>query len=529
MIIALALTSLTLYLAYRWSVATFDYFERRRVPFVKPVPLFGTMWPFVRGWMNTTDCVSEGYRLFRGSRFSGQFTFRKPGYLIHDLELVKEITVKDFDHFVDHSFTFSPELDPLMGRALIFTDGNRWKRGRSGLSPAFTGSKMRNMFELITNYSDRAMKRIWESANGGKIEREMRDLFQRLGHDVITSISFGADVDSIGEPDNELFQYCKRLTATNGIAGFKFFLATLLPEQLFIWLNVKLVPTDVAAFYESIVSNTIKNRVEKGLFRPDFIQLLMQARKNLLQQDRKDSELSNVGFSTVEEHLQTTNETPMKWTDLDITATAASFFFGGIETTATLLSFAVYEISLNSDIQDKLQQEIDSIQAGLGNNLLTYESVQSMKYLDMVVTETLRLWPPLGVLDRKCTRNFVMQDNNGTQVTVEKGTVLQIPVQSIHRDPQYYPDPMKFDPERFSEENRHTINKNAFLPFGAGPRNCIGSRLALMQSKCFLYYLLRYFRVEISSKTDVPIQVDKRALLLSASNGFWFHLVPRNA
>lgn len=179
MIIVLALTSLTLYLAYRWSVATFDYFERRRVPFVKPVPLFGTMWPFVRGRMNTSDCVSEGYRLFRGSRFSGQFTFRKPGYLIHDLELAKEITVKDFDHFVDHSFTFSPELDPLMGRALIFTDGNRWKRGRSGLSPAFTGSKMRNMFELITNYSERAMKRLRESANGGKIEREMRDLFQR--------------------------------------------------------------------------------------------------------------------------------------------------------------------------------------------------------------------------------------------------------------------------------------------------------------------------------------------------------------
>uniref|UniRef100_A0A8D8B7M4 Cytochrome P450 9e2 n=1 Tax=Culex pipiens TaxID=7175 RepID=A0A8D8B7M4_CULPI len=177
LLITLALPALLLfYLFYRWSIATYDYFERRAVPFPKPVPLFGNLWPFLAGKTTGVESASAGYWQFPEARFSGFFNFRRPGYLVHDLDLLKRITIKDFDHFVDHSFNVSPEVDPFLGRSLFFSEGLRWRHGRAGLSPAFTGSKMRNMFELLATYSEGAMQRL---AQGGKIEREAKDLFQR--------------------------------------------------------------------------------------------------------------------------------------------------------------------------------------------------------------------------------------------------------------------------------------------------------------------------------------------------------------
>lgn len=445
---------------------------------------------------------------------------------MHDLDLVKRITIKDFDHFVDHSFNVSPEVDPFLGRSLFFSEGLRWRHGRAGLSPAFTGSKMRNMFELLATYSEGAMQRL---ARTGKVEREAKDLFQRLGNDVMTSISFGIETDSIQDPDNEFFLNGKRLSTSTGFQGLKFFLSTVIPPEVFICLGLRITPRDVADYYEDIVKRTIRYREEHKVIRPDFIHLLMQARKNELQQEQADEKLASAGFSTVQEHLPAaTRDNPFKWTDLDITASAASFFFGGIETTANTLCFALYELSLNPDVQDKLRQEIDSVQEGLGSDRPTYETMQKMKYLDMVIAETLRLWPPIALTNRRCTKEYVMENTDGTRLTIEKGASLQIPVQAIHRDPRYYANPLRFDPERFSDENRHAINRDAYLPFGSGPRNCIGSRLALMQAKCFLYYLLSYFTVEMSARTDVPMKMAKRTIGVNSRSGFWFHLVPRS-
>ncbi|XP_058453638.1 cytochrome P450 9e2-like [Malaya genurostris] len=512
---------------YRWSTSTFDFFEKQNVPFVKPIPLVGGLWSFVTGKMNIIDTVSKGYHMFPDSRFSGLFTLYLPSYLIHDPELVKQITIKDFDHFMDRANNITPEMDPLLGRALVFTNGSRWKHGRTGLSPAFTGSKMKNMFVLLSNYADAAMQRLVEDAAGGTLEREMKDLFQRLGNDVMTSISFGVEIDSVHDPENEFFVSGKCLGTTSGLQGLKVFLMSLFPLKLLPLLGLQIIPQKVIDFYEQTVAASIKNREMNNIVRPDFIHLLTLARKNELKAEISDEKFNSAGYSTVEEHFKTTDEGALQWTDMDITAAAASFFFGGIETTTNLLCFVVYELSLNTEVQDRLRTEIDRVREESGNQKLTYESIQKMKYLDMVVSETLRKWPPFGVLNRKCTKTYIMENYDGTSAVVQKGEIISFSINAIHRDPKYYPDPMRFDPERFSEENRPKLNPSAFLPFGSGPRNCIGSRLALAQAKCFLYYLLAYFDVNISPRTDVPIKLDNRSIGLNAKNGFWFQLIPR--
>ncbi|XP_055636876.1 probable cytochrome P450 9f2 [Toxorhynchites rutilus septentrionalis] len=514
-----------IYLLYRWSIPNYEYFEQRKVPFIKPT--IGSAWSFFSGKQHFLDAASEGYWRFPESKFSGYFTFHKPGYLIHDPELLKRILIKDFDHFTDHENIITPEIDPFFGRSLFFTEGLRWRHGRTALSPAFTGSKMRNMFDLFTIYTAGAMKRLVEDAKGDKLEKEMKDLFQRLGNDVMTSISFGVEIDSVRDPENIFFLNGKRLTTFSRFAWLKFILLAALPPKASSILGLRITPRDVAEFYEKLVSQTIQEREKKKIVRPDFINILLQARKNELKDDQPDDRFDSAGFSTVKEHLTETEGNFIQWTDLDITATAASFFFGGIETTTVVLCFAVYELSLNPEIQDRLRAEIDDIEESLADGKLTYEAMQRMKYLDMVVSEALRRWPPLGLTNRKCTKDYVMENTDGSKVTVEKGQVIQFSIWAIHRDGKFYPDPLRFDPERFSEENRNNINQDAYLPFGGGPRNCVGSRLALMQAKCFLYYLLANFVVEISKRTDVPIQIDTRSIGIDATNGFWFNLIPR--
>lgn len=103
-----------------------------------------------------------------------------------------------------------------------------------------------------------------------------------------------------------------------------------------------------------------------------------------------------------------------------------------------------------------------------------------------------------------------------------------VPIYGYHRDPNYFPDPLKFDPERFNEENRGNIDPDTYLPFGIGPRNCIGSRFALMEVKTIFYYLLLNFTFEVTEKTQIPLKYAKNPVGIQAEKGIWLALKPRD-
>ena len=137
----------------------------------------------------------------------------------------------------------------------------------------------------------------------------------------------------------------------------------------------------------------------------------------------------------------------------------------GFETTATLVSLALYCLACDHRVQDKLLDELEE----LGE--LDYHKAMTAPYLDAVVQETLRLYPPAPVIDREAAQDYTIP---GTDITIEKGTDVLIPVYAIHMDPHNYPKPHLWTPERFLPDNRSNIAPYTYLPFGAGPRNCIG-------------------------------------------------------
>lgn len=201
------------------------------------------------------------------------------------------------------------------------------------------------------------------------------------------------------------------------------------------------------------------------------------------------------------------------WEDDDFLAQCVVFLLAGIDTSGTLISFACHELAVNPEVQEKLFNEIKSVKEELNEKSLNYETLNKMKYLDMVISEALRKWPPVTVLDRKCSKEYLLESNDGKHVLLKPGDGVWFPVFNIHRDPKIYPNPEKFDPERFSDENKSLIQSSCFLPFGIGPRNCIAVRFALMQAKSIIFNIFWRFSIEVSENTQHPLQLKKNTLI----------------
>ncbi|RZB40849.1 p450 domain containing protein, partial [Asbolus verrucosus] len=141
-----------------------------------------------------------------------------------------------------------------------------------------------------------------------------------------------------------------------------------------------------------------------------------------------------------------------------------------------------------------------------------------MTYMENVLHETLRKYPPAPLLNRRCTQDYTIPNTN---IRLERGVDVGIPVLGIHTDPEYYPNPEIFDPDRFSEENKNMRPAFTWLPFGEGPRVCIGLRFGMLQSKVGLTTLLKNYKITLSKKTKVPLRLDKNVFVTTAEGGIW--------
>lgn len=195
---------------------------------------------------------------------------------------------------------------------------------------------------------------------------------------------------------------------------------------------------------------------------------------------------------------------------------------------STLLCFMGYELACNPDIQQRLYDEVNEVYQTLDGAHVTYETVQKLHYMDTVVNETLRRWPPISGIDRQVTKPYRMENSDGTVVDLTTDDVVWFAIYGIHTDAAYWPEPEKFDPERFNEENRRNIKPCTFLPFGNGQRSCIASRYALMVAKTLFFYILKDLKIEKCDQTPIPLALKANTINMMAEGGFWVQFTPRN-
>lgn len=252
-------------------------------------------------------------------------------------------------------------------------------------------------------------------------------------------------------------------------------------------LNIGIIDKTIANNFRSIILNTMEERKKRNIFRPDMINILMQVRDGSLMHQTEAAPQAENGanedFATAEEmDVRKTmfgNGVIQQWSDDELAAQCFLFFFAGFETASTLLTFATYELMLNPDIQQRLHEELAEMNESMGGKHITYYALQRMKYLDQVVCETLRKWPPFVNMDRVCTKPYRYSDDR-VHFSLVENQVIILPIYGIQHDAQYFPEPDKFDPERFSDENKDNIIPGTYMPFGIGPRNCIGMWLTYL-------------------------------------------------
>ncbi|KAJ2939829.1 hypothetical protein O0L34_g18023 [Tuta absoluta] len=508
----------------------YSKFDRQGVKTESVVPFFGSMMRIVLRLDHLVDSLNRIYFKFPEERFVGRFEFTKPLLIVKDLELIKRITIKDFEHFLDHRVFVNTDADPLFGRNLFSMKGQEWKDMRSTLSPAFTSSKIRLMVPFMVNVGDQMilnLKKEMKESGTSHLDLETKDLMTRYACDVIASCAFGLKVDSHSNRKNDFYTQGLNASTFKFKQLMLFFISTSFPWLMNL-LKLKLFGVEAQHFFRNLVMSTMQERDKYNITRPDMIHILMEAKKGKLLHDEK-TEDDNAGFATVEESAVGKKTVTRAWTEDDLIAQAVLFFIAGFETVASSMTFLLYELAVNPDVQEKLVQEIRETEEKYGEKF-DFNAVQKMAYMDMAVSELLRKYPPAVGLDRMCTKDYNLgkpNDYAAKDYIIRKGDGLQIPVWAMHRDPEFFPNPDKFDPERFSEENKHNIKPFTYSPFGLGPRNCIGSRFALCEIKVMAYMLLRHMEVSPCPRTTIPAQLATGTFNILMKGGHWLRFKVR--
>lgn len=272
-------------IVYQCILKNWWYFSSRNVKFIRGFPLVGSMYKFFFGHASFADSVAFLYGKYPNEPFVGIYELTHPIYIIRDPDLVKKITIQDFEAFKNHQTNFDEQLDSLLSRSLFFAHGQKWKDMRSILSPSFTGNKMRLMFDLVMDCTAKFVSNV-KTMRG--IDVELKDLFSRYTTNVIASTAFGLEVDAVTEKQHEFYLAGTKITDFEGIQGVKLLLNDVVPK-IMKFLQIPLLDRGLCDYFRGVVLTAMAYREKNIVFRPDMIHLMMEARKGTLQDETIDN------------------------------------------------------------------------------------------------------------------------------------------------------------------------------------------------------------------------------------------------
>nr|XP_018897014.1 PREDICTED: probable cytochrome P450 6a13 [Bemisia tabaci] len=469
---------------------THVHWRRRGVPFLGPTQ------DVVLSRRNKSLTIQERYRRLAPHPCGGVWLAAKPYLIVRDPQIVQTVLIKAFSHFTDRGLIMPEDIDPLSAN-LFNLSGDRWKNIRIKLIHSFSAVKLKSIFILLEECTKVLDKYLQEKLKDAP-ELEVRDMMMRFTIDVIGTCAFGFDCKTIFDAESEFRRVGLKFAPNWVRMALREAVAAVHP-RIVSWLNWKNIHPELEHFFTRVTEDTVRARNQSPLKRKDFMQLLInvqeEERKLLQGQDPKDQE-------------------PL-FTDQILAGQVFLFFVAGFESSSITLSYCLYELALNPDIMDKLHDEIHQV-LDARDGKLDYDTFKEMPYLECVIYETLRKYPTLGWLDRICTKTF--EDPNSSLI-IDENTNVIIPVYALHHDPQYFPNPQKFDPERFNAENKSSIVPGTYLPFGAGPRICVGMRFALLEIKAALTLIIGKYTVHPTERTPIPVKFQHRAFFNISNQG----------
>uniref|UniRef100_A0A8C9T2L3 unspecific monooxygenase n=1 Tax=Scleropages formosus TaxID=113540 RepID=A0A8C9T2L3_SCLFO len=471
----------------RYGVSPYGYFKKLGIPGPRPLPFLGTCLSYRKLFFI--------YSLFCPS-FCSIFDGRKPLLMITDSNMIKAVMVKECYTY------FTNRRDGIMAGPLAdglsLVKDEKWRRIRSVLSPIFTSGRLKEVFPIAIHYADIMMA----SLKKRNLEEpvQIKEIVGPYSLDVITSASFSVDIDSINNPNDPFVSNIKKILKFSFYNPLLWIISMAKFNVLKLGLSL-LENSSINFFYKALRKIKDQHQKDHGS-RVDFLQLMIESQ-----------------ISDQQAEAKATGESIKGLTDHEILSQSLIFIFGGYETTGSTLTLLVYNLATNPDTMRKLQEEIDRVFPD--NAPVLYEALMQMEYLDMAINESMRLWSPAPRIERACKQTVEIHG-----VTIPSDTLVVVPTYVLHRDPKIWESPETFKPERFSKENRESIDPYTFLPFGTGPRNCIGMRFALMIMKLAVVKLLQNFDFETCKETQIPLELNT---LYQPKQPITLKLVPRKS
>ncbi|XP_023310269.1 cytochrome P450 6a2-like [Anoplophora glabripennis] len=486
--------TVVVYAYFKWK---YQYWKRKGLPYFVPKIPFGNFPNPLTSQLSMGEHIALLYKeaKARGWKGCGLYTMAVPIYMVLDMDLVKNIMTKDFNNFMDRGIYFNEKADPISAHLFAIT-GMKWKNLRAKLTPTFTSGKMKMMFQTMADCGVILEKYIKDEVAGKQVV-DIKDILGRFSTDIIGSCAFGLDCNSFEQPNSPFRVYGKNVLETSTLELIKEAFCISFPKAARA-LSLRVFRKQACDFYTSVVHDTISYREKNSVKRNDFMQLLLEMKA------KDDNATENGNTLTMPE----------------IIAQSFVFFIAGFETSSTTMTFALFELARNTAVQDKVREEIRTVLAK-HDNKVTYDSMNELVYMKQVIDETLRMYPPVPLLTRESAEDYKIP---GQDFILEKGTIVFIPASGIHYDEDHYKNPKVFDPDRFSVENKKARHPYAHLPFGEGPRVCIGERFGILQSKVGLTSILKDFKVTLSEKTKLPLKMNPYEKITSPIGGIWLKI-----
>lgn len=323
---------------------------------------------------------------------------------------------------------------------------------------------------------------------------DARELAAKFTVDVVSKCGFGVEANSFEDNDAVIRKMGTGITSFGTMTIAYLALTSIFPFVRKFWKK-SLVSKNIEQFFIQLMKDAIDYREKSNVDQGDYLNYLIQIKKQ-----------KNLG-------------------DIDLAAHGISFFVDGFDTSSLVIAHALYELGRTSKVQEKLRDEIKEYLTK--HEKIDSDLINEMPYLNQVVYEALRLHPPGAFLSRKCTEQFEIDGLKDKKIIIEEGMIINIPIYTIHRDAEYYENPDDFYPERFDPENggvKVFRDKGVLMPFGDGPRMCLGMRFALVQVKAGIVEIIKNFRVSVNKKTQEPLVLMPSEILTVPIGGLWLDI-----
>ncbi|CAF1278773.1 unnamed protein product [Adineta ricciae] len=459
----------------------------------------------------------------------GIYQGTSPTFVVSDPDFLQEVFVKQFLNFPARRQAFSGSKI----RNVLSSSGATWRRHRHVINPTFSAAKLKMMSPLINGCITNVMEKLSDHGRNGN-DFNIYIYYKRMTMDVICRCAFGIDTDLQNNPNNIFFKKVEEIFSRNIRLNPAAKLSQLVPELAIVigkvffsfnaarsFINLHILPLITKKQLHELPGMWLFNRLDPVVeqrqktpsSRVDVLQLMMQ-----VMTDEKE----------IHDNSQDTSKANYRLTRDEVISNILIFMAAGYETTSTSLAYATYVLALHPEVQEKLQAEID--QLSLSNEdadsnedakkYPDYDTVAQMPYMDMFVSEVLRMYPIANtVVQRRAVENTIVQG-----ISIEKDTFIHADIYSVHYDRELWgpEDPYVFCPERH-QTKRHSM---AYLPFGAGPRQCIGMRFALIEMKILLVRLLREYSILPGEQLQNKFNIRERAVI--APEEVWVKLITRN-